>query len=155
MSVSLDHPKYGASWGDAIVRFFANYSTFRGRASRSEYWWWALTNALILTAMNFFATAWGVDDWQSAPIGLPLMGGPTGPITSIPAVVSLVFVLGTLLPNLALTWRRLHDTDRSGAWFFLAFLPVVGWIVLFFFLIGGPREEGRRFDEPTDAGLPG
>lgn len=74
------------------------------------------------------------------------MGGSTEAITGAAGFLALIFSLGTLLPNLAITWRRLHDTGRSGAWFFIAFLPVVGWIVLLIFLIGSPREEGRRFD---------
>lgn len=93
-----------------------------------------------------YGASWGADDGAWGPIGLPLMGGPTGAITGIPGVLALIFSLGTLLPNRALTWRRLHDTGRSGLWFFIAFLPIVGWIVLLVFLVGGPREEGRRFD---------
>lgn len=58
MSAPLDPPLYGASWGDAIVRFFANYSVFRGRASPSEYWWWTLTNVLIATSINIAAGVW-------------------------------------------------------------------------------------------------
>jgi uncharacterized membrane protein YhaH (DUF805 family) len=146
MSVSLDRPLYDASWGAAVARFFANYSIFRGRASRREYWWWALTNALILTALNIVASVTGAEDWRSGVISLPLAGGPGGTITTVPGAIALIYGLGTLLPNLAVTWRRLHDTDRSGAWFFLSFVPVIGWIVVFFFLIGRPREEGRRFD---------
>ena len=146
MSLALAQPAYGASWGAAIARFFGKYATFRGRASRSEYWWWALTNALIGIALNILAGAVGADDMQRIPIALPLAGGPSGPVTSVVGAIALVYALATLLPNLALTWRRLHDTDRSGGWFFLVLVPVVGWIVLFFFLIGRPRPEGVRFD---------
>ena len=146
MSAPLDRPLYGASWGSANVRFFANYAIFRGRASPSEYWWWTLTNALIVTSINIAAGVWGTDGWRNLPVGLPLTGGPTGAITSVPALIALIYALATLIPNLALTWRRLHDTDRSGLWFFIAFLPIVGWIVLLIFLVGGPREEGRQFD---------
>jgi uncharacterized membrane protein YhaH (DUF805 family) len=146
MSAPLDRPLYDASWGAAVARFFANYSIFRGRASRSEYWWWALTNALIIIALNTLASVSGAEGWQNGAITLPLAGGPGGLITTIPGAIALIYGLGTLLPNLAITWRRLHDTDRSGAWFLLTFLPVVGWIVVFFFLIGRPREEGSRFD---------
>ncbi|CDK00756.1 Predicted membrane protein [Microbacterium sp. C448] len=146
MSAPLDRPLYGASWGSAIARFFGNYSIFRGRASRSEYWWWVLTNALIIIVLNTIAAVSGAEGWQNGAVALPLAGGPGGVVTTVPGAIALIYGLGTLLPNLALTWRRLHDTDRSGAWFFLTFLPVIGWIVLFFFLIGSPREEGRRFD---------
>jgi uncharacterized membrane protein YhaH (DUF805 family) len=146
MRAPLDQPLYGASWGVAIARFFGNYAIFRGRASPSEYWWWALTNALVTLALNLLANALGADPWQDGPLALPLAGGASGAVTSVPGLLALIYTLGTLLPNLALTWRRLHDTDRSGGWFFLFVVPLIGWIVLFFFLIGRPREEGRRFD---------
>ncbi|MET0672143.1 MAG: DUF805 domain-containing protein [Microbacterium pygmaeum] len=146
MSIPLDRPYYGAPWAVAIARFFGNYAIFRGRASRSEYWWWALTNALILGAMSILAGATGADEWPNGQIALPLGGGPSGPVTTTAGVIALVYWLGTLLPNFALTWRRLHDTDRSGAWFLLVVIPLIGWIVVFFFLIGRPAEGGRRFD---------
>jgi uncharacterized membrane protein YhaH (DUF805 family) len=146
MSVAAENPKYGASWGEAILRFFANYSIFRGRASQSEYWWWALTNALVVVTLNISVGAWAPDGWRNLAIGLPLFSGPTEAITSVSGAIALIYALGTLLPNLAITWRRLHDTGRSGLWFFIAFVPIIGFIVLLVFLVGGPRDEGRRFD---------
>ncbi len=86
MSAPLDRPLYGASWGSANARFFGNYSIFRGRASPSEYWWWTLTNALVLNALNLLALQWGADDWAWGRLGLPLMGGPTGEIAGVPGV---------------------------------------------------------------------
>jgi uncharacterized membrane protein YhaH (DUF805 family) len=44
-------------------------------------------------------------------------------------VLYVAFVLGTLLPNLAASVRRLHDLDRSGWWYLILFLPVIGWIL--------------------------
>jgi uncharacterized membrane protein YhaH (DUF805 family) len=146
MSVPLDRPYYGASWGSAISRFFANYAIFRGRASRSEYWWWALTNVLIGVALNAFASVWGVEPGEPLRLALPLLGGPTGSVTTVPGVVALVYTLGTLLPGLALTWRRLHDSDHSGGWFFIVLIPLVGPILLLVLLVSGPQEGGRRFD---------
>lgn len=147
MTSALDRPLYGASWGAAILRFFGNYAIFRGRASRSEYWWWALTNVLVTLALNALGGSLGADEWRDGPVALPLGGGPGGPVTSIPGLIALVYGLGTLLPNLALTWRRLHDTDRSGLFFLLVFIPLIGWIVLFFLLLQRSDPNGaRRFD---------
>ena len=42
----LELPLYGASWQEAMRRFFLKYATFRGRASRSEFWWWILTSVV-------------------------------------------------------------------------------------------------------------
>ncbi len=47
-TIPLSHPLYGASWPQAIARYFLKYATFSGRASRSEFWGWVLTNALVL-----------------------------------------------------------------------------------------------------------
>ena len=146
MSVPLDRPYYGAPWGVAIARFFGKYATFRGRASRSEYWWWAFTNAIVAIVINVVGQSLGASEWQNIPVGLPVVVGPMGPVTSTPGVIALVYALVTFLPSLALTWRRLHDTDRSGAWFFLVFVPLVGWFVLLLFLIGRSRDDGRAFD---------
>lgn len=142
----LERPLYGASWAAAVTRFFQKYATFRGRASPSEYWWWALTNALATIALNILAAATGADPWENGTLALPPFGGASGAVTSVAGAIALVYGLGTLLPGLAVTWRRLHDTDRSGMWFLLILVPLVGWIVLLVFLTGGPREEGARFD---------
>lgn len=146
MAPALDRPLYGASWGAAVARYVGNYARFRGRASRSEYWWWALTNVLITIALNWLGQTLDPGGWRDGAIGLPLSSGSFGSFGTVAGVIALVYGLGTLIPNFALTWRRLHDTNRGGAWFFLVLIPIVGWIVLFFFLIGRPHDEGRRFD---------
>lgn len=88
---------------------FSKYATFEGRSSRSHYWYFVLffTIACILT---------GIADAALFP------DSDVGPITTI-------FYLATLLPTIALTTRRLHDTGRSG-WWQLIMLTVVGIVVL-------------------------
>ena len=93
------------SFGEAIKVCFQNYATFRGRASRSEYWWFFLFCLLLGFFGGFLEGALGRDG----------------------AVLSGLLSLATFLPSLAVTVRRLHDTDRSGWWiggFYLALLPV-------------------------------
>lgn len=142
---SLELPQPGASWAVAVRRYFAKYATFSGRASRSEYWWWVLTNAIVGSVLNAFVNMTEPEEWrQSVPFLPPFVA--LGPVENLPEVLALVFALGTLLPSLAVTWRRLHDVDRSGAWFFIALVPLVGWIVLIVFLAGPSRPAGARFD---------
>jgi uncharacterized membrane protein YhaH (DUF805 family) len=86
---------------DAVKICFTKYADFNGVASRPEFWWWIL--------FNFVATA---------------------VLQSVSYNLSGVFSLVTLLPSIAVTARRLHDTDRSGWWQLLYFIPVIGWIVL-------------------------
>lgn len=151
-TASLARPLYGAGWGQAIARFFRKYATFSGRASRSEYWWWVLTNVLVGVAFDVFGRSTG-GDAGVAMWPLPYLTG-TLPAAAVPATtawaaLAVAYSLVTLLPSLALVWRRLHDTDRSGGWFFIAFVPVVGPLILLVFTIGGPRPAGARFDDPV------
>ncbi|MER5888683.1 DUF805 domain-containing protein [Streptomyces sp. NPDC001941] len=89
------------------------YATFQGRARRSEYWMFALFNALVILVLVILAM--------------------TTRSTVFAALYGL-YVLAVLLPSLAVVVRRLHDTGRSGGWFFIAFVPLVGGIILLVFL---------------------
>lgn len=95
---------------DAIKICFNKYADFNGCASRPEFWWWIL--------FTFIATA--------------VFG-------SISARLSSAFSLVTLLPGIAVTARRLHDTDRSGWLQLLWLIPIVGWILLIIWC----AEEGK------------
>ena len=96
-------------FGEAISQAFKNIFTFDGRASRSAYWWYALFLFIIGVVVGIVAAVSGSQ--------------------AIQYVVDVVaFVL-----TLALQVRRLHDIDRSGFWWFIALIPIVGGIVLLVF----------------------
>jgi uncharacterized membrane protein YhaH (DUF805 family) len=61
-------------------------------------------------------------------------------------VVGGVWGLVILVPTFALACRRLHDTNRRGAWLLLLLIPYVGWVILIVFFAGRPKPAGRRFD---------
>jgi len=89
------------SFVDAVKTCFVKYAEFRGCASRPEFWWWIL--------FTFVAAA------------------------AIPAVsynLYGAFSIATFLPTVAVTARRLHDTDRSGWLQLLWFIPLIGWIFI-------------------------
>ncbi len=136
-NASLNQPLYGASIGQAVQRFFKKYATFSGRASRSEYWWWTLVSVIVSGVLYGLVLA--TTDLQAmAATGTPEFG---------PAyVVYLLWALATLVPGLAISWRRLHDTNRSGLWTFISLIPLVGAIILLVFYVSEPRPEGARFD---------
>ena len=111
---------------DAIKAGFQNYVNFDGRATRSEYWFWILFVILasivltILDGLLFFGATNGV--------------GVLGPI----------FSLATLIPGLSITIRRLHDLDKSGWWFLLSFIPLIGALVLlYWFCLKGTDGDNR------------
>jgi uncharacterized membrane protein YhaH (DUF805 family) len=60
--------------------------------------------------------------------------------------ISAVLELAVLIPSLAVSWRRLHDVDRTGAWIFITFIPILGLIVYVIMTAGRSRPSGARFD---------
>ena len=103
------------------------YAVFSGRARRQEFWMYHLFNALI--SLVLFAIALVVGNAGTILLGL--------------------YGLAVLVPGLAVTWRRLHDTDRSGWWFLIDFIPYVGAVVLIVFLaLDGTRGPNRFGPDP-------
>lgn len=135
----LDAPLRGASFGQAFSRFFKKYATFHGRASRSEFWWWFLANTVISGVLYGIAAATGgVLAFDESGMATPRYG--------VGMILYTLWALATLIPWLALSWRRLHDTNRSGAWWFIGLIPFVGGIILLVFFLLQPDPAGARFD---------
>ncbi|MFD9518673.1 DUF805 domain-containing protein [Streptomyces sp. NPDC059979] len=83
------------------------YAVFSGRARRQEYWMFALFQAAVVIVLAILDAVIGA--------GFLIVG---------------LYLLGTLVPTLAVTVRRLHDLGKSGAWYFILFVPIVGGIWL-------------------------
>lgn len=142
--VPLQAPYYSAPFGIAVRRFFTKYATFSGRASRAEYWWWALVAIVISIALNSLQLiADGIRTNADGTIAPPTGG------TVFFSVLPYVWALATLIPNLALTVRRLHDAGHSGEWILIGLVPLAGPIVLLVSLCTGPSAASARFDQPT------
>lgn len=133
----LSAPLYGATFRQAIERFFMKYADFTGRASRSEYWWWALAYFIVVAVLDLLAVALG---------SVGSNGGGQGPLAVVISVLLVVWSLGTLIPYLALTWRRLHDANYAGPFFFLGLIPFVGGIIVLIFTLLPSNPAGARFD---------
>jgi len=115
------------------------YATFRGRARRKELYTFAIVNWTIAFVLYF-------------------LSGPSEQSTAVPplgwAAVACALVL--VLPTIAAVVRRLHDGGRSGGWYFITFVPIIGswWLFALTLLSGdvGPNEYGADpRDEPTQA----
>ena len=141
-AVPLSQPYYGAPLGAAVQRFFKKYATFSGRASRSEFWWWILANAVISFVLSMLALITGGGG------GVDAAGNPVPPsgLGMVFFIVLLLWGLATIVPHLALLARRLHDSNRSGFWMFIAFVPLVGGIILLVFELLPADPRGARFD---------
>lgn len=136
----LDQPYYGAPIGAAAKRFFKKYATFSGRASRSEFWWWTLIAGIVSIVLNIILGAAGGNTMGTTG-GASMSGGAT-----VVTIITGLWGLATIVPTLALAWRRLHDTNRSGGWYFLGLIPFVGAIILIVWFASVGKPEGQRFD---------
>ncbi len=113
----------------AIQSAFKNYVKFDGRASRSEYWWFALFQILVLIIPDVMMQG-------------EIRNGTPGIFTGLYVILALAF----FLPALGLGFRRLHDTNRSAWWLLIALIPLIGAIVLLVFMClkgtAGPNKFG-------------
>lgn len=127
------------------------YAQFSGRARPKEYWMYVLFLILCSMAISIVEAALGlgVTDRWAWRHGWMMGAGAYhsgGPLTAL-------FWLGTFVPSLAVSVRRLHDTDRSGWWLLLWLIPFVGWIILLVFMVtGGTRGPNRFGPDPVEAG---
>jgi len=111
-----------------FITALKKYAVFSGRSRRSEYWYFILFYIIIYIALGFVDRATGTFDSKSG-IGL----------------LTAVFALGLLIPSLSVSVRRLHDTDRSGWWLFIGFIPLIGAIVLIVFFALDSGAGTNRF----------
>lgn len=126
------------------ISVLTRYATFTGRARRTEYWMFTLFNALVAIVLaTVDAVVFGTGSFSA------LSGGGSASVGVSLGVLSTVYSLAVLLPGLAVTVRRLHDTDRSGWWVLIALVPFVGGIVLLVFLVlEGVRGPNRYGADP-------
>jgi uncharacterized membrane protein YhaH (DUF805 family) len=109
------------------------YATFSGRARRSEYWWWYLFVSLVFLVASILDGAIGLT-YSDLTVG-------GGWLATIAAIVFLV-------PNLAVSVRRLHDTGRSGWWLLIALVPFIGWLVLLYFFVLDSENDNQYGPSP-------
>jgi len=121
---------------DWYLEALKKYAVFSGRARRKEYWYFALFNIIASIALGFID---GLSGFFSPEAGIGLLGG--------------LYSLAILIPSIAVSIRRLHDTDRSGWWLLISIIPLIGAIVLLVFLIQDSSPNDNRFGanpkEPT------
>ena len=120
------------TFAEAINSVLSKFSTFSGRATRPEFWWWVLFVFILMSATRL------VDGAIVAPLlGFQRFEGIAGQPLS--AIVSLA----VLVPSLAVGARRLHDIGRPAWWLLLHFIPILGSIVLLIFAVQ-PSESGEN-----------
>jgi uncharacterized membrane protein YhaH (DUF805 family) len=98
---------------DYFIGVLKKYADFNGRARRKEYWMFILVSIIINVVLAIF----NMD------------------------IVSMIFSLALLVPNISVGARRLHDTGRSGWWQLIYFVPLIGMVVMIVFLVQDSHDD--------------
>lgn len=129
-------------WYLKVVR--DNYANFEGRARRQEYWMFVLFNLIFI-------------------IAIAMVSGFLASIFDAPAFMGLyiIYVFGIFIPSLAVAVRRLHDTGKSGWFYLVGLIPLIGgiWLLILFVTEGdkgpnqyGPDPKSENFEEIDEIG---
>ncbi|SCX96638.1 Uncharacterized membrane protein YhaH, DUF805 family [Nonlabens sp. Hel1_33_55] len=105
---------------DYVKTCFNKYADFNGRARRSEFWYFYLFNIIVFFALYIPVIALLVAESD---------------LVILPGILLGIYGLGVILPTLAVIVRRLHDTGRSGWYYLMALIPLVGNIILLIFWV--------------------
>ena len=117
------------------------YADFKGRATRSEYWYFVLYYVIIAIILLIIDIAF-----------INPMIGLTGEAASQGSVLTFIFAFAMLPPQIGLVVRRLHDIGKTGWWYFLLFIPIIGALVLLYFFVQD-SQPGTNMYGPNPKGL--
>ena len=106
------------------IAVLKNYATFNGRARRKEYWFFALFNGIAMIVLSILDGIIGTE-----------------------GIIAAVYILAVLIPGIAVAFRRLHDTDRTGWWILIILIPLIGPLVFLYFMVSGGDAGANRFGE--------
>ena len=106
---------------EATKLFFVRYTDFNGRSRRSEYWW-AYLGIVIISAV----------------------------LTTVLGELAYIWTLATLVPQIAVSVRRLHDIGKSGWWYLIGLVPLVGLIILLVWMCKDSTEDNEWGPNPKD-----
>ena len=120
------------SW---YLQALKKYAVFSGRSRRMEYWYFVLFNIIVSIVLGVIDGLLGT---SGSYAGAGLLSG--------------IYGLAVLIPTLAVTVRRLHDTDRTGWWILIALVPLIGVIVLLVFAaLDGTPGNNQYGPNPKEA----
>ncbi|WP_394132729.1 DUF805 domain-containing protein [Shewanella maritima] len=116
---------------DWYLKVLKQYFDFGGRARRKEYWMFYLINTIISIAITLVEMGIGTYDEVSGY-----------------GIFSSIYSLLVLIPSIAVSVRRLHDTDHSGWWLLLLFIPILGWLFLLVVFCFNSKEDNEYGPNP-------
>jgi len=104
------------------ISVWKKYAVFSGRATRSEYWYFVLINMAISIIL--------------VSIDKNIADG---------GILYTIYSIAIIIPSVAVAARRLHDTDRTGWWQLILFIPIIGFIVLIIFLVQDSKPYENKY----------
>lgn len=111
---------------EAYKKFWMNYVNFKGRSTRSDYWYSLLVHYIISFILGFVAGF------------IPNLEG-------VMSIITAVYALAIVVPSIAICVRRLHDINKSGWFYLMGFIPLVGIIILLVFFCTASVDENNRY----------
>ena len=114
------------------IEALKKYAVFGGRSRRKEYWYFVLFSVIVSLVLSTIDALLGT---FSSSTNVGLLGG--------------IYGLAIIVPSIAVSVRRLHDTDRTGWWILINLVPIVGSIVLLvFYVLDGTPGQNRFGPNP-------
>ena len=116
------------------------YADFSGRSRRLEYWMFTL---MIILMIGLTVAALAMSAGRN--------GEPNDGFTVASIIAIAVFLLGIMIPSLAVQVRRMHDQNMSGWWILLGLIPYIGGIIMLVFMcIPGTNGTNRFGADPKE-----
>ena len=121
----------------AVKSYFIRWNDFKGRSSRSEYWWATLFASLVSVFLQFPQA---------------MLAQAESVLALVVMIIILVFLLFMVIASFAVLVRRLHDVNRSG-WWFLIYFTIIGIFVLLYWYVQKGDESDNRYGSDPLSGL--
>ena len=123
------------------VKVFKQYFDFSGRARRKEFWMFTLFHFIFLFSAGFIIFSITGDMYKDTETNYVFV------------FVICTYLLVSIIPSIAVTVRRLHDSGKSGWWYLISIIPYLGWFVLMIFTcLDGDRRPNKWGDNPKGIG---
>lgn len=110
---------------EAYKKFWTNYANFNGRTSLEDYWWVVLCNFIVSCIIGAFYSI--SNDFGS--------------------FLSCLYGAATIVPNIAIGVRRLHDINKSGYYYFMILIPLAGPIIFLVYMLSNAINEGNIYGD--------
>ncbi len=139
-----------------MIMPYKRYADFEGRSRRMEYWMFTLFYVIVAAILAGLMIA-GIPRPEVDEFGTVTGNQEPGVLFWLAVGLLTVFVLGSIVPSIAVAVRRLHDQDKSGWLYLLSFIPYIGGLILLvlMFLPGttGPNQYGEDPKDPNAASV--